>query len=41
MQKTKSEKFDITKVDLTTTAPLAQFDGKGNYKSFEKYLNEK
>lgn len=37
-QAKKAEKFDISKVDISITNPLAQFDGKGNYKSLEKYI---
>jgi hypothetical protein len=38
MQSKKAEKFDISKVDMSIATPLAQFDGKGNYKSLEKYI---
>ncbi|MEI6117818.1 MAG: hypothetical protein WCP92_00745 [bacterium] len=40
MQQTKAEKFDIEdkKINLSIENPLAQFDGKGNYRSLEKYI---
>jgi hypothetical protein len=38
MQSKKAEKFDISKVDMSIANPLTQFDGKGNYKSLEKYI---
>ncbi len=41
MQAKKSEKFDITQVNLSLPNPLAQFDGKGNYRALEKYINAK
>lgn len=38
MQAKKAEKFDISQVNLSMKNPLTQFDGKGNYRSLEKYI---
>ena len=38
MRQRKAEKFDIKNVDISQELPLDQFNGNGNYRALEKYI---